>query len=37
LGYQADQGLLIFGAVPPQIVDTITVTSVTGQKIEAAM
>ncbi|MDJ0693956.1 long-chain acyl-[acyl-carrier-protein] reductase [Mastigocoleus sp. MO_188.B34] len=36
LGYPeyADQGLDFWCSAPPQIVDTITVTSVTGQKIE---
>jgi len=35
LGYPeyADQGLDFWCSAPPQIVDTITVTSVTGQKI----
>jgi fatty aldehyde-generating acyl-ACP reductase len=36
LGYPeyADQGLDFWCSAPPQIVDTITVTSITGQKIE---
>ncbi|HEY9748505.1 MAG TPA: long-chain acyl-[acyl-carrier-protein] reductase, partial [Allocoleopsis sp.] len=36
LGYPeyADQGLDFWCSAPPQIVDTITVTSLTGQKIE---
>ena len=36
LGYPeyADQGLDFWCSAPPQIVDTITVTSATGQKIE---
>ncbi|MBA3923109.1 MAG: long-chain acyl-[acyl-carrier-protein] reductase, partial [Nostocaceae cyanobacterium] len=36
LGYPeyADQGLDFWCSAPPQIVDNITVTSVTGQKIE---
>jgi fatty aldehyde-generating acyl-ACP reductase len=36
LGYPeyADQGLDFWCSAPPQIVDNITVTSITGQKIE---
>ena len=36
LGYPeyADQGLDFWCSAPPQIVDTIIVTSITGQKIE---